>query len=320
LALPSIKLENFELLEAIGKGGLGSVFLAQQQDPERQVAIRIISPEAGLPADLLEAMSEEGRIATSFHHPSLISVYECGIVDEHFYLAMEYLPGGDLESRLDGPMDQDVAAQTVKAIGDALGYLHTHDFLHRDLKPGQILFNQKDRPVLADFGTASASDTQASLTRLGYATGTPAYMSPEQILGESLDGRSDLYSLGTVFFRMLTGNLPFEQESTQELKQAKVSELPPRLPKHLRHYQIVLDRLLDRDVEDRFADSDKLQVALDFRLQSTGEFPAPKVDEAPEPVLETTRTLKYRISNLPPEFWLALAGTAIVLSLILWWL
>jgi serine/threonine-protein kinase PpkA len=318
LALPSISIENFELLEPLGQGGMGSVYLAEQKDPRRQVAIRIIPPDLGLPEEFLVALAEEGNKAAQFPHPSIVGVHECGMVDGHYYLVMDYLSGGNLESRLDGVMDQDLAAGIVKAIGDALGHLHDNGYLHRNLKPGNILFNQKDKPILADFGTGREFDADGLMNRLGLASGTAEYLSPEQISGDPIDGRSDLYSLGTIFFQMLTGDLPFLQDGEHSLRQAKVSEPPARLPKHLRHYQIVLDRLLARSPDDRFDDSGKLQVALDFRLQSTGEFPAPHEEEVPEPVLETMKTMEYRIAMVPTRVWVVLAGIAVVVIIALW--
>jgi serine/threonine-protein kinase PpkA len=275
MGLPSIEIANFRLIKAIGQGGMGTVYLAEQQNPSRPAAIKIITPELGLPKALLEALKNEGDIVANFRHPHLVTVFECGIVDGHYYLAMEYLPGGDLEERLDGPMDQDEALRIIRSIIDALGHIHARGFVHRDLKPANILFDEEGRAVLADFGIAKLADTDGLMTQLGYATGTPSFMSPEQILNKAVDGRSDLYSLGIVFYQMLTGELPFRQDSEFELKQAQVNEPPPKLPRHLRHFQVVLDRLLAKEPDSRFDDARKLLRALDFRSQATGEYEAP---------------------------------------------
>jgi TolB-like protein len=242
---------------------MGVVYLAEQQNPRRKVAIKIVAPDPDIPPAFLEALKKEGDIAAGFEHDNLAHVYECGIVDDHYYLAMQYLAGGDLDHQLALGLSLEQVRDLIRAIASALHHIHGRGFIHRDIKPANILFTEAGKPVLADFGIAKAADSVGVLTTAGYSTGTPAYMSPEQILGQDVDGRSDLYALGIVLYQCLSGILPFQAGSEHELKHQQVTERPPPLSGETAAFQPIIDGLLAKKPADRFADGAALVHALD---------------------------------------------------------
>jgi TolB-like protein len=301
--IPTIELANYRFLSKLGQGGMGSVYLAEQQNPKRKVAIKIVAPDDQTPPAFLEAMKQEGDIAAQFEHDNLAHVYECGIVDDHYYLAMQYLAKGDLEQRLRQGVTLDEVRTVVRAIASALQHIHQKGYIHRDIKPANILFSEADKPVLADFGVAKSADSVGVLTSAGYTTGTPAYMSPEQIRGKDLDGRADLYSLGVVLYECLTGELPLWSDNEYEMKRLQVEQPAPRLTGALKSFQPILDRLLAKHPEQRYADAAQLISDLDSmgkisgmatqRLPS-GATTAPMAESTPSPVTVWVREMGKR--------------------------
>jgi serine/threonine-protein kinase len=282
-----IQIPNFRLIEPIGQGGMGVVWLAQQERPDRMVAVKIVAPGDNIPPALLELLRSEGDIAAKFQHAHLVTVHECGLIDDHYYMVMELLPGGDLEDRIQNGLDADEALEVAKSIASGLAHIHAKGFIHRDLKPANVLFTEEGGAVLTDFGISKAMDTEGLMTRLGYTTGTPAYMSPEQITGQPLDGRSDLYALGIVIFEMLSGRLPFDADSDHRLKELQISAPPPSLPEEFSNLQRTLDRLLAKNPEERFGNAETLIRALNG------------LTEISEEVTQITPLLGHQQSRIP---------------------
>jgi serine/threonine protein kinase/Flp pilus assembly protein TadD len=266
----ALDIPNIRLLDPIGKGGAGTVYLAEQLQPLRKVAIKIVSPDS-VPAEFMKLLKAEGDVAAQFDHDNLLTVYGCGIVDDHYYQIMPLLPGGDLDARMAAGLSPAESVDIVMQAAAGLGHIHRRGYVHRDIKPGNILFSRKGRPVLADFGIAKAIDSVGVLTQLGCSSGTPRYMSPEQILGKPVDGRTDLYSLGIVFYELLTGKPPFTANSDFDLRKQQVEQSPPPLPVSLSRYQPVLDRMLAKDPAERFADAEALEEALGHLSPVTDE-------------------------------------------------
>jgi TolB-like protein/Flp pilus assembly protein TadD len=237
---------------------MGWVYLAEQQRPKRQAAVKIIAPESGLPAALLMSLRQEGDIAAQFQHPNLVTVYECGIIDGHYYLAMEHLSGGELDEKMKSGLNEKETVEIVSSVAAALGHIHHRGYVHRDIKPTNVMFTDEGRTVLADFGIAKSIDSVGPMTKLGYSTGTPAYMSPEQVHGDPIDQRSDLYSLGIMFYQMLVGRLPFAHDNEFDLREAHIREAPTPLPQSMRKFQPVVDRLLAKDPVDRFQHAEEM--------------------------------------------------------------
>jgi TolB-like protein len=263
-----VEVSNYQIKRLLDRGGMGSVYLAEQQRPKRDVAIKIISPDdlpkanAEVLESILEMLQREGDIAARFDHESLITVYECGIDQGNYYLAMEYLPGGNLRERIGQGMKPEDATNIVRRIASGLADMHAEGILHRDIKPENVMFRRNGKPVLMDYGVAKDEGTISKLTQLGLSTGTPDYMSPEQVDDSPVDLRSDLYALGVLFYEMLTGEVPFPGNSQVAIAYAHVHNPVPRLPEGLEAYQRVVDRLLAKAPEDRLQTAVEVVEAL----------------------------------------------------------
>ena len=250
----SISIPGYRVVRKLGQGGMATVYLAIQESFDRDVALKVMSPFLNSDPTFATRFLREARIVAQIHHSSIVPVMDVGQHEGHHYLCMEYLPGGDLKERIvAGRHGVSLALNVCVAISSALDLAHRKGFVHRDIKPENILFREDGTPVLTDFGIARAIDTGTQLTMAGTMVGTPNYMSPEQVKGGELDGRSDLYSMGVVFYEMLTGLLPFTAESTMHLAIKHLSEPLPHLPPELAVYQAFLDRLMAKDRDDRFA-------------------------------------------------------------------
>lgn len=205
---------NYELLGEIGRGGMGIVYLAQDIKLGRRVAIKTLSPERKSKQSSLLRFEREARTFAQIRHPHIANLYEFCDEGEYQYLALEYIEGTDLDTQRRSRRQwtsKDVA-EVILRVAEALSYTHSKEILHRDIKPANILIERASgRVVLTDFGLAKGSN-DITLTASGYAVGTPAYMAPEQIsdqFGTKPDGRSDMFSLGTVAYEMITGKHPF---------------------------------------------------------------------------------------------------------------
>ena len=245
---------------------MAKVYLGEQLQPRRKVAIKIVSPSNNDPK-ILEDLKQEGDTVAQFNHPNIVTVYSCGVVDKYYYLAMEILPGGDLKQKLSQHLDDLDVLKIMKDVSSALAHSHKRKTLHRDIKPENIMFNEDGKAVLLDFGIAKAQGKTSQFTRIGAVVGTPHYMSPERALGKEIDERSDLYALGVVMYEMLMGKKLFEGEDTFAISYAHVHEPPPPLPEDKAALQPILDKLLAKDPDDRYQSADQLTYILDKWLK-----------------------------------------------------
>jgi serine/threonine-protein kinase PpkA len=258
-----INIAGYTIERKLGQGGMATVFLAIQQSFEREVALKIMSPLLNSDPSFTTRFLREARIVAHIHHASIVPVYDAGERHPFHYLSMEYLPGGDLKQRiLKGRCEPELVVDCCIAICGALDVAHRKGFVHRDIKPENILFREDGTPVLTDFGIARALDRGASLTVAGMIVGTPSYMSPEQVKGIELDGRSDLYSLGIVCYEMLTGTVPFRADSSMSVAIKHLIDPMPQLPPELRAYQPFIDRLTAKDRNERYATGSDAAQAL----------------------------------------------------------
>lgn len=257
--IPGIKIDK-----QLGIGGMARVFLASQTQFGRRVAVKFVSPPSPDDAPLRERFLAEARINAQLTHTNIVQVYDFGTTGAGLYLVMEYLPGGDLTSRLRGGLHIEALLEVIKDMGRALDFAHSRGIIHRDIKPENILFRDDHTAVLTDFGIAQVvSHDNTPAGRPGTVVGTPEYMSPEQAAGRTLDGRSDLYSLGIVLYRMLTGDVPFNADTAVAVGVKHLQDPIPRLPNYLTGFQGIIDTALAKRPEHRYRSGKELAKALD---------------------------------------------------------
>jgi hypothetical protein len=268
----SVVAERYHILKKLGEGGMGQVYLAEHVKMGRKAALKVMNPGMNQDPDAIARFNREAANASRLNHPNVCAIYDFGETPEGLiYLAMEYIEGESLSSLIEknGVLAAPRAASIIHQAADALSVAHDYGIVHRDLKPDNIMISRNrdgsDLVKVVDFGIAKASSSDAQkVTKTGLVVGTPEYMSPEQLAGDKLDGRSDIYSLGLVAFNCLTGKLPFPSNSAQEAMIMRLTDFPKTLaeikpdiewPVEL---QNVMDKALARDADERY------QKAADF--------------------------------------------------------
>lgn len=254
-----IKIPGYELLRQLGAGGMSTVWLAVQESLQRKIAIKVMRRAHESSGDDVRQFEKrfllEGRTMAKLPHRNIVAVYDIVSNEDVSYIAMEYLEGGTLSERMQAGLSLAEAVSVVVQVGGALDFAHQHNIVHRDLKPANIMFRDALTPVLTDFGIARTQDQTATrLTQTGMLVGTPNYMSPEQISGGDIDGRSDLYSLGIMFFELLSGRTPFNGDTPIAVMMAHLTSPAPPLPPEFAFFQPVVDRMLAKNRDDRYAD------------------------------------------------------------------
>ena len=261
---------QYEIEGEIGRGGMSVVYRARDRRLNRPVAIKVLPPELAHDAAIRTRFTREAQMAAQLAHAHIVPIYDVGEQDGLAYFVMAIVHGGNLATLLTGEPRQPIeeARRLLSEIADALAYAHLRGVIHRDIKPDNILLDESSgRAMVTDFGIARAMEVSTRLTATGIAVGTPAYMSPEQALGDrEVDGRSDVYSLGVLGYQMLTGRLPFSAGNSMALLLKHVSE-PPRpiaelrtdTPKSLRE---AVERALMKSPEDRWPTASSMREAL----------------------------------------------------------
>jgi FixJ family two-component response regulator/predicted Ser/Thr protein kinase len=254
----ALSLPGYRILRLIGEGGMAQVYLAERASDGLQLVLKVLDPGLRRNATFLKRFVREYELIVSLENEYVARIYGHGFSGERPYIAMEYLSGGTLAARLQEGMTSLTALRLASQIAKALDAIHAHDIVHRDLKPQNIMFRDSGRPVIVDFGLAKDLDSETNLTRAGEVMATPRYMSPEQCMGQTADARSDLYSLGAIFYEMLTGHRLFGDENPAGLVYQHVHGEIPLLPERLAGYQPIIDRLLAKRPEDRFQSAREL--------------------------------------------------------------
>jgi eukaryotic-like serine/threonine-protein kinase len=268
----------------IGRGGMGVVYRARDERLQRRVAIKVLPPEFAFQQDIRERFTREAQTAARLSHPHIVPIHSVGEGEGLVYFVMGYVDGESVAARIRrrGHLPVDEARRIMMETADALSAAHALSVIHRDIKPDNILLEgTRGRVMVTDFGIAKAlsSTSGATLTGIGVAIGTPAFMSPEQAAGErDIDGRSDLYSLGVVTYQMLTGALPFSAPSVAGILMKQITEPAPDLrikrPDTPEDLAAAVSRCLQKDPESRWASADALRRALESRstvpLRATG--------------------------------------------------
>lgn len=242
---------------------MATVYLAIQESFQREVALKIMSATLSEDSNFSERFLQEARIVSRLIHPNIVTVHDVGIHEGHHYLSMAYIPGLELKEKIDSLTGAEIL-RVLNDVARALDYSGKKGYVHRDVKPENILLHEEDgHAVLMDFGIARAADVASSMTMTGMALGTPHYMSPEQARGKAVDPRSDLYSLGVLMYLMIIGAVPYEAETAVAIGIKHISEPIPTLPAPLASYQPVLSKLMAKKPEDRYQSGAELIKALD---------------------------------------------------------
>jgi hypothetical protein len=256
-------IPGYQIERELGQGGMAIVYLALQESLHRHVALKIIKPVLTTDEEFAQRFLREGRIIAQLSDPHIVTVYDIASYEGIYYLSMEYLPGGTLQQRIREGLPLKQAMTVARSIAEALHYAHHRGIIHRDIKPQNILFRENGSPVLTDFGIAKTLGSTTRMTRTGLSIGTPRYMSPEQIRGQDVDARADLYSFGVLFYEMLTGDVPYNANDSFALAMMHVTSPIPELPPELRRFQPLLNKLLDKDPNQRFQSGQEIVAALD---------------------------------------------------------
>ncbi|MCP5053398.1 MAG: serine/threonine protein kinase [bacterium] len=258
-------IPGYRIEKKLGRGGMADVYLGLQEALGRRVAIKILKPEMIRNQQVRERFLNEARTASQLEHPNIVTIHNVGQEGEYCYIVMEYLQESLVDRIKFSPnlkIEEKEAFRIMKQVAKALSYAHRAGFIHRDIKPDNILFRKDNTPVLVDFGIARAIDSDSRLTTVGMIIGTPHYMSPEQCRGENIDGQSDIYGLGVVLYEMLTGDIPYKADSAAGLLVKHIQEPIPELPPELAKYQPLLDQMLAKSRTDRIHNADELLKVL----------------------------------------------------------
>ncbi|HEY0746673.1 MAG TPA: protein kinase [Steroidobacteraceae bacterium] len=259
------EVAGYTMMKKIAQSSAASVYLARNNEFPQPVALKVeaITGEHIVSEADRERFKKECEILSKLNHRSIANVLDFGTTDDYLYLALEYFPCGSLRERLKHPVSEADAVNYAHQIGEALQIVHAARVVHRDLKPSNLMLTNENRLVLIDFGSARTQFLPSELASGGDCTGTPYYVCPEQIDDRDPDARGDLYSLGVVLYEMLCGTLPFMGKSLPDILGAHRSAPIPRLPESLAAYQPIIDRLLAKNPQDRYASAAEFLDALD---------------------------------------------------------
>lgn len=284
---------RYQIEELLGQGGMSAVYRATDPNLRRVVAVKIIHPHLSSDQEFVRRFEEEAAAVAQLRHPNIIQVHDFSHDGSTYFIVFEFVPGESLQAWLKRlnesgrQMEYDEAANLAADIADALDYAHEQGLIHRDVKPANVMINVRGQPILMDFGIAKiVGGTQHTAT--GAVLGTARYMAPEQIRGQRIDARSDIYSLGVMLFEMVSGRAPFEAESAMTLMMMHVQDpvpdldqLRPDVPAGLSR---VINKALAKDPAERFATAGELAAAL-RQIDLAGTAVAPPSPSSPKAVL-----------------------------------
>ena len=297
------QIPGYRIEKVLGKGAMSTVYLAVQESLDRRVALKILSPRLASDPTLNKRFIKEARIIGKLGHPHIVTIFDAGNYEDLSYIAMEYLDGGTLKERIKTGLTPEQAVTILRQIAQALGCAHQQNCIHRDIKPANILFRNPETAILSDFGIAKNLEDKTQLTAVGWRIGTPNYMSPEQALAKPVDARCDLYSLGVVFYEMLTGTRPYQGADAFETAMLHIKGPTPILPEPLRRFQPIIDRLLAKDPQARFASAEEPVQAIQ-NLDKLGFAGAGASRPAPSRQPSSSRSLRSSLSRPPFSRWL----------------
>jgi serine/threonine-protein kinase len=307
------RLGDIDILEVIGRGGMGVVLKGYQPELKRLVAVKVLASHLAVSGPARQRFAREAQAAAAILHPNVMPIFTVHSGGKVPYLVMPLLAGESLQQRItrNGPLNLVDVLRIGMQAAQGLAAAHAQGVVHRDVKPSNILLEKGvDRVMLSDFGLARTID-DASITRTGLIAGTPQYMSPEQVRGESLDARSDLFSLGSVLYTMATGRPPFRAESTYGILRRitdaaprPIREINPDIPAWL---TAIVDRLLAKRPADRFSSAEEAAVLLE---QCLAHVQHPTVTHLPK--FHGSRSQRHWLTR----WWLAITGGLAAMALL----
>jgi len=298
---------GYRIERRLGRGGMGVLYLAVEPGLERRVALKLIAPEAAADEVFARRFAEESKIAASIEHPNVVPIYAAGEEEKVPFIAMRYVAGADLARRLarEGRLVPPVAVELIAQIGNGLDAIHAAGLVHRDVKPANVLLSGEggaEHAYLTDFGVARNVATESGLTQTGRFVGTLDYVAPEQISGEQIDARADVYALGCLLFKLLTGEVPFPREGDAARLYAHLHDPPPAPSLYVPEISMGLDdvviRAMSKQPDDRYPSAGDLGRAAQAALR--GETPV-----MPERTVATGAAATRAAETLPPQ----MAGT-----------
>jgi len=246
-------IKGFRLVRRLSVSEHSAVYLARKESADVDMVLKVLRqvPELSDGLGAFDRFLQEYEMIAGIDHPNIVRIHNLGVADDHAHIAMEFLPGGDLKARIDKGMLEAEAVSYTRQIASALARLHSLGILHRDLKPGNIMLRADGSPVLIDFGLAKQMRLDQEITGQGAIFGTPYYMSPEQGHAQEVDERSDIYSLGVIFFEMLSGDKPFTGDDAMGIIYKHTKSPVPMLPPRVGHHQALINLMLAKRPEDR---------------------------------------------------------------------
>ncbi len=260
----SVMIRGHRCIRQVGSGGMCTIYLAESERAGTLVVLKVFNqvPDVSERIVSFDRFLQEYEIVAGLKHENIVRIYDLGIADDHAYIAMEHFPAGDLRQRMKKPLLPITALKFLEQIASALDAIHSVGVLHRDLKPANVMLRADGSVCLIDFGLAKANELDVSLTGTREIFGTPYYMSPEQGHAEEIDARSDLYSLGVMFYEMLIGRKPYTGATAMEViykhKRADLPEIAPQFA----DYREILLRLLAKAPADRYQSAGALLEAI----------------------------------------------------------
>jgi len=303
-------LGQYQIVEELGRGGMAVVYKSFQPALNRYVAIKVLPPQFAFDEQFVQRFLREARGAAALHHPNIVTIHDINQQEGLYFIVMEYIQGETLDQLLarSGPLPLERISRVVSQVADALENAHQQGLIHRDIKPSNIMVDERrnDHVTLMDFGLVRAAEG-TGLTRTGTIVGTPEYMSPEQGQGEQVDSRTDIYSLGVVIFKMLTGQVPFSRSTPHAVLIAHMTQDPPSItgisPSLPRAMEAVVRKAMAKDREARYAHASEL--ARDVATAATGQMPAGleaarKAEAAAPPAERTQVGAEATVVHRPP--------------------
>jgi DNA-binding response OmpR family regulator len=255
-----IVIRGYRFVRELAKNPVSSVYLAQDMRDDREVVLKVLRSvsEGGRGADDFERFLREYQIAANIRHPNIVRIFDFGVADDHAYIVMEYFPRGDLRQRIKEGIEPDQALAYLRQMAEALDALHSHGVLHRDLKPGNVMLRDDGSVVLIDFGLSKQIDLTGSITGSGEIFGTPYYMSPEQGHGKDTDTRSDIYSLGVIFYEMLAKRKPYVAGTPMQVIYKHAHSPLPELPAEVKRFEFLVVNCMAKDPGRRYPTAERL--------------------------------------------------------------